>query len=73
MLHKVNIVSMHAVYRLLRALVFDEGATDSNDEPHVKPGPSKEQQLPKEPQKRYFTGEVTSLFENSGMIDQQVS
>ena len=64
---------MYSVYRLLKALVFDDEATDSKETPHVKPGPGKEQELPKEPQKRYFTGEVTSLFENSGMIDQQVS
>ena len=64
---------MYGVYRLLKALVFDEEAADSKETRHVKPGPGKEQQLPKEPQKRYFTGEITSLFENSGMIDQQVS
>ena len=61
---------MYAVYRLLRALVFEEEATESAAEPHDKA--ARKQPLAQEPQKRYFTGEVTSLSENSGMIDQQV-
>ena len=65
---------MYAVYRLLRALVFEEEATESAEEPHAEPHvkPTRKQPLVQEPQKRYFTGEVTSLSENSGMIDQQV-
>ena len=62
--------AMFALYQRLKALIFERGTTSGSDGPPVKP--VKDQQLVQEPQRRYFTGEVTSLSEKSGMIDQQV-
>lgn len=61
---------MYALYQQLKALVFDRAGTVSDNGTSIKT--AKEERCPQEPQKRYFSGEITSLSETSGMIDQQV-
>lgn len=61
---------MYALYQQLKALVFDRTGSASDDEGSIKM--AKDERCVQEPQRRYFSGEITSLSETSGMIDQQV-
>ena len=61
---------MYSLYQQLKALVFDRAGTVSDNGPSIKT--AKEERCVEEPQRRYFSGEITSLSETSGMIDQQV-
>jgi hypothetical protein len=57
---------MYGVYQQLKSMVWGEGSEREKTEPQSAPSPA-----PK-PQKRFFSGEITSLSDTSGMIDHQV-
>ena len=59
--------TMYGVYQQLKSMVWGEGSEREKTEPQSAPSPA-----PK-PQKRFFSGEITSLSDTSGMIDHQVS
>ena len=58
---------MFRLYQQLKNLVLEGG----QDEAPVKPARERQRCAP-QPEKRYFSGEITSLSGSSGMIDQQV-
>ena len=58
---------MYGLYQQLKAMVWGEGSEREKTEPPSAPSP------PPQPQKRFFSGEITSLSDTSGMIDHQVS
>jgi hypothetical protein len=57
---------MYGVYQQLKAMVWGEGSEREKTEPQSVPSPAPQ------PQKRFFSGEITSLSDTSGMIDHQV-
>ena len=61
---------MYALYQYLKVLVFGAEVATSNNSSDTEPPVKPEQEL--NPQTRYFTGEITSFSDSSGMIDQQV-
>ena len=65
----VSFSKMFTVYEQLKALVFggERGTEGKRD------GPEKLPTAQDQPQKRCFSGEITSLTDTSGMIDHQVS
>ena len=57
---------MYGLLQQLRTLVLGEERERERSEPQVSRLPAPQ------PQKRFFTGEITSLSDTSGMIDHQV-
>lgn len=58
--------SMYALYQQLKALILGQ------HEQALPSKPAEEARPAVKPERRYFTGEITSLSASSGMIDQQV-
>lgn len=65
---------MYNLYKQLKALVLGEAQEDENEEGagKIAVAPAQQQHVG-EPQKRFFTGEITYLSGTSGMIDEQVA
>lgn len=57
---------MYALYQQLKALVLGQREEELASKPAAEERPALK------PERRYFTGEITSLNASSGMIDQQV-
>ena len=70
-MHLVNVERMYGLYQQLKALVFGGETAGGKEQSPIMPAAHEPTQL--DPQKRYFTGEITSLSETSGMIDEQVT
>jgi len=62
-----HVERMYALYQQLKALVL--GQREEEDASSKQPV---EARRTLKPERRYFTGEITSLSASSGMIDQQV-
>ena len=62
--------TMFAMCRKLQAMVFGEGGGGGGRE--REEGQKEPPLVAGEPQRRFFSGEITSLTDTSGMIDHQV-